>query len=205
MTRHQLSARLLLRCLCGVVLLTGPAAACGGDAQGGAQATSPASGARGPFDPKTYALDEAKVRKLGAIMRAWDPRGPEPSSDDPNGYVNTMARTRKGIDFENKVVLELTRQNSTATIESVPELKAAIAREGLSPREFAELYMAYKTAEGQLMVAGLSQLAGAVSGTVTGATPPRAPQPEPASGVFENNLELLRRMDKEGTLPPSWW
>jgi hypothetical protein len=135
-------------------------------------------------------------------MRAWDPRGPEPSSDDPNAYVNTMARMRKGIDFENKVVLELTQQNSTATIESVPELKTAIAREGLSPREFAELYLAYKTAEGELMVTGLSQLAGAVSGTA----PQNAPKPGPKpSGVFANNLELLRRMDKEGTLPPSWW
>jgi hypothetical protein len=204
MTRRSLvAARLLLRCLCALAVLTLPAAACSGDAQGGSpQATNRAADARGRFDPKTYPLDEAQVRKLATIMRAWDPKGPEPTSQDPNVYVDPMARMRKGVAFENKIVTELTEQNSTATIESVPELKAAIAREGLSPREFAELYLAYKTAEGQLMVTGLSQLAGAVSGTA----PRNAPQPAPKpSGVFENNLELLRRMDKEGTLPPSWW
>jgi hypothetical protein len=185
------------------VLLTLPTAACSGDAQGGnGQPRGAASAPRGKFDPKNYALDEAKLRKLAAVMRAWDPKGPEPTSQDPNVFVDPMARMRKGVEFENKVVADLTERNSTATIESVPELKTAIAREGLSPREFAELYLAYKTAEGQLMVTGLSQLAGAVSGTA----PQNAPQPAAAaSGVFENNLELLRRMDKERTLPPSWW
>lgn len=203
MTRSLVAARLLLRCLCGLAVLTLPTTACSGDAQGGSpQATSPAAKAPGRFDPKTYPLDEAAVRKLGAVMRAWDPKGPEPATQDPNVYVDPMARMRKGVEFENKLVTELTEHNSTATIESVPELKAAIAREGLSPRQFAELFIAYKTAEGQLMVSGLSQLAGAVSGTA----PPKATQPAPtSSGVFEKNLELLRRMDKEGTLPPSWW
>lgn len=201
MTR-SLASRLLLRCLCGLAVLTLPTTACSGDAQGGGgQTTSAAANARGRFDPKTYALDEAGVRKLAAVMRAWDPKGPEPSSDDPNGYVNTMARMRKGIDFENKVVLDLTERNSTATIESVPELKAAIAREGLSPREFAEMYLAYKTAEGHLMVTGLSQLAGAVAGTST-PTPTEA-EPKP-SGVFAANIELIQRMDKDEELP-SWW
>ena len=203
MIRSLAAARLLLRCVCGLALLTISTTACRGDAQGGRpHATTAASDARGRFDPKTYPLDEAGVRKLAAVMRAWDPKGPEPTSQDPNVYVDPMARMRKGVDFENKVVRELTEHNSTATIESVPELKAAIAREGLSPREFAEMYLAYKTAEGQLMVTGLSQLAGAVSGTA----PPNAPQAAPkVSGVFENNLALLRRMDKDGTLPPSWW
>ena len=203
MTRSLLAARLLLRCLCGLAVVTLPTTACRGDAPGDpGQTTSAAASPRGRFDPKTYPLDEAGVRKLAAVMRAWDPKGPEPASQDPNVYVDPMARMRKGVDFENTIVAELTERNSTATIESVPELKAAIAREGLSPREFAEMHLAYKTAEGQLMVTGLSQLAGAVSGTA----PPNAPQAAPkASGVFENNLELLRRMDKEGTLPPSWW
>ena len=179
-----------------------PAAACGGDAQGGStKATGRATEARRRFDPKTYALDEGKVRKVAAVMRAWDPKGPEPSRDDPNAYVDTMARMRKAIDFENKVVVELTEHSSTATIESVPELKAAIAREGLSPREFAEMYLAYKTAEGHLMVTGLGQLAGAVAGT-SGPTPPQA-EPKP-SGVFAANVELIQRMDKEEELP-SWW
>lgn len=200
MTRPPVAARLLLRCLCGLALLTLPTTACRGDAQGGSpHATTAASDARGPFDPKTYPLDEAGVRKLAAVMRAWDPKGPEPSSDDPNGYVNTMARMRKGIDFENKVVLDLTERNSTATIESVPELRAAIAREGLSPREFAEMYLAYKTAEGHLMVTGLSQLAGAVAGTST----PTQTEPKP-SGVFAANIALIQRMDKEEELPSRW-
>lgn len=203
MTRSLVPARLLLRCLCGLAVLTLPTTACRGDAQSTSpHATTAASDARGRFDPKTYPLDEARVRKLAVVMRAWDPKGPEPTSQDPNVYVDPMARMRKGVDFENTIVLELTEQNSTATIESVPELKAAIAREGLTPREFAEMYLAYKTAEGQLMVTGLSQLAGAVSGTA----PSNAPRPGPdSSAVFESNLELLRRMDKEGTLPPSWW
>jgi hypothetical protein len=203
MTQSLVAARLLLRCLCGLAVLTLPTTACSGDAQGGgAQTTTRTADAFGRFDPKAYPLDEAKLRKLAAVMRAWDPKGPEPATQDPNVYVDPMARTRKGVDFENKVVAELTEHNSTATIESVPELKAAIAREGLSPREFAEMYLAYKTAEGHLMVTGLGQLAGAVSGTA----PQNAPQPAAkSSDVFENNLELLRRMDKEGTLPPSCW
>lgn len=204
MTQSLVAARLLVRCLCGLAVLTLPTTACSGDAQGGSPqtTTSRAADARGRFDPKAYPLDEAGVRKLAAVMRAWDPKGPEPGTQDPNVYVDPMARMRKGVDFENTIVAELTEHDSTATIESVPELKAAIAREGLSPRQFAEMYLAYKTAEGQLMVTGLSQLAGAVSGTAS----PNAPQPAPeSSGVFEKNLELLRRMDKEGTLPPSWW
>lgn len=196
--RRGAAARLILLCLCGFALLTLPTAACSGDAQGGSpQTTSRAAGARGEvFDPKTFALDEAKVRKMGAVMSAWDPKGPKPTSDDPN----VMGWMRKGIDFENTVVREF-GQNSTATIESVPELKAAIAREGLTPREFAEIYMAYKTAEGQLLVAGFEQLAGAVAGTAAPKTPPPGPQ---ASGVFKDNIDLLIRMDKEGTLPDVW-
>ena len=204
MTRSLVAARLISRCLFGLVLLALPTTACSGDVQGGSAQTaaSAADGNRGRFDPKTFPLDEAGVRKLAAVMRAWDPKGPEPKTQDPNVYVDPMARIKKGIAFENKVVGEFMSQNSTATIESVPELKAAIAREGLSPREFATLFVAYKSAEGQLMVTGLTQLAGAVSGTA----PPKAPQPAPnSSGVFENNLELLRRMDKERTLPPSGW
>jgi hypothetical protein len=202
MTRSLVTARLLLRCLCGLAALTLPTAACGGDAQGGSAPASRAANAGGRFDPKAYPLDEPKVRKLAAVMGAWDPKGPEPTTQDPNVHVDPMARMRKGVEFENKIVAELTNQNSTATIESVPELKAAIAREGMSPREFAEMYVAYKTAEGQLMVTGLSQLAGAVSGTAPRKAPAATPK---ASGVFEDNLELLSRMDKEGTLPPSWW
>ena len=203
MTRRPLvAARLLLRCLCGFALLMLPTAACRGDAHGnGPQSTSRAGDARGPaFDPKTYPLDEAKVRKMAAVMSAWDPKGPEPASDDPNVYVDRMGWMKKGIDFENKVVREL-GQNSTATIESVPELKAAIAREGLSPREFAEIYMAYKTVEGELMVAGLEQLAGAVAGTSTSKARPPEPQ---SSGVLEANKALIVRMDKEKTLPDTW-
>lgn len=199
--RPPVAARVLLRCLCGLAVFALPTAACRGDAQGtGPQTESRAGEARGAkFDPKAYALDEARVRKLGAVMRAWDPKGPEPKSDDPNVFVDKMSWMRKGVEFDNKVVLDLTGRNSTATIESVPELKAAIAREGLSTREFAEAYLAYKTAEGELLVAGLSQLAGAVAGTST------SQQPEPKySRVFKDNIELLRRMDKEGTLPPSW-
>lgn len=197
MTQSLPAAGLLLRCLCGLVALTLPAAACSGDARGGSgQTSSAAANARGKFDPKTYALDEAKVRKMGAVMSAWDPKGPKPTSDDPN----VMGWMMKGVDFENTVGREL-GQNSTATIESVPELKAAIAREGLTPREFAEIYMAYKTAEGHLMVAGLEQLSGAIAGTAAPKTPPPGPQ---ASGVFKDNIDLLIRMDKEGTLPDVW-
>lgn len=201
--RPLTGARLLVHYACALAVLTLLAAACRGDAQGGApQATSsPRAAGGGAFDPKTYPLDETRVRKLAAVMRAWDPKGPEPATQDPNVYVDPMARMRKGVDFENTIVAELTEHNSTATIESVPELTAAIAREGLSPREFAEMYLAYKTAEGHLVVTGLSQLAGAVSGTAPSSPPEPAPT---SSGVFENNLELLRRMDKEGTLPPSW-
>jgi hypothetical protein len=204
MRRPLVPARLLVRGLCTCAALTLLTASCGGDVEGTtSQAADRSPAARGQaFDPKTYALDEARVRKLAAVMSAWDPRGPEPTNQDPNVYVSPMARAMKGVEFENKVVKDLMSRNSTATIEGVPELKAAIAREGLSTREFAELFLSYKAAEGQLMVAGLSQLAGAVSGT----PPPNAPQPAPKSpGVFEGNLELLRRMDKEGTLPPSWW
>jgi hypothetical protein len=204
MTRRSLAAaRVFLRYMCGFAVLTLLTAACRGEAQDtGPQTTSRAGDARGAaFDPKTYALDEAKLRKMGAVMRAWDPKGPEPTSEDPAVYVDRMNWIRKGIEFENKVVTELMGQNSTATLESVPELRGAMAREGLSPREFAAVYVAYKTAEGELMVAGLEQLSGAVAGTSAS----DSPQPEPrTSGVLKGNLELLRRMDKDGTLPESW-
>ena len=201
--RSLVAVRVLLRCLCGLAILTLTTAACRGEGQGTSpQSTSRAEEARGSgYDPKAYALDEAKVKKLAAVMRAWDPKGPEPTSNDPNVFVDKMGWMRKGVEFENRVVTELIDRNSTATIEGVPELKAAIAREGFSPREFAEAYLAYKTAEGELLVTGLSQLAGAVAGTSTAA----ARQPEPKhSGVFKDNLELISRMDKEGTLPQSW-
>jgi hypothetical protein len=195
--RSPVAACVLLRCICGFAVLTLPTAACRGDAQGASPRTGEGRGAK--YDPKTYALDEARVRKLAAVMRAWDPKGPEPKSDDPNVFVDKMGWMRKGVEFENKVVIDLTERNSTATLESVPELKAAIAREGLSTREFAEAYLAYKTAEGELLVAGLSQLARGVAGTSA------AQQPEPKySGVFKDNIELVGRMDKEGTLP-RWW
>ena len=204
MTRRSLAAaRVFLRCMCGFAVLTLLTAACRGEAQdAGPRTASRAGEARGAaFDPKTYALDEAKLRKMGAVMRAWDPKGPEPTSENPAVYVDRMSWMKKGIEFENKVVTELMGQNSTATLESVPELRAAMAREGLSPREFAAVYVAYKTAEGELMVAGLEQLSGAVAGTAA----PDSPRPKPRpSGVLEGNLELLRRMDKEGTLPEAW-
>jgi hypothetical protein len=199
--RSPVAARVLLRCMCGFAVLTLPTAACRGEVQGDSPLTTSRTGdGRGSaYDPKEYPLDEARVRKLAAIMRAWDPKGPEPTSDDPNVFVDKMSWMRKGVEFENKVVAELTERSSTATIERVPELKAAIAREGLSTREFAEAYLAYKTAEGELLVAGLEQLAGAVAGTTA------SKQPEPRySAVFKDNIELIRRMDKEGALPRSW-
>lgn len=204
MTRRSPAAgRVLLRCLCGLAVLTLSAAACRGDApDAGPQSTSRSADSRGAaFDPKTYALDEAKVRKMGAVMRAWDPKGPEPTSEDATAYVDRMGWMRKGIEFENKVVTELLSHNSTATLESVPELRAAMAREGLSPREFAEVYLAYKTVEGELMVAGLEQLAGGVAGT---SAPNAGPPEQTATGVLKDNIELITRMDKEGTLPDSW-
>lgn len=204
MARRSPSAALvLLQCLCGFAALTLPTAACRGDGPGtSAQATSRTGNASGSsYDPKTYALDEARVHKMAAVMRAWDPKGPEPTSDDPNVFVDRMGWMRKGIEFENKVVTELIDHNSTATLESVPELRAAIAREGFSPREFAEVYLAYKTAEGQLLVTGLQQLAGAVAGT--SASDSQQPRPD-SSGVFKDNIDLIRRMDKEGTLPEAW-
>jgi hypothetical protein len=165
--RSPVAARVLLRCMCGFAVLTLPTAACRGDVQGTSPQTTSRAGDGGgaKYDPKAYALDEVKVRKIAAVMRAWDPKGPEPTSDDPNVFVDRMSWMRKGVEFENKVVAELTERNSTATLESVPELRAAVAREGLSPRQFAEAYLAYRTAEGELLVAGLEQLAGAVAGT----------------------------------------
>ena len=203
MTRRSLPAvRVFLRYMCGFAVLTLSTAACRGEAQDtGPQTASRAGVARGAaFDPKTYPLDEAKLRKMGAVMRAWDPKGPEPTSEDPTVYVDRMAWMRKGIDFENKVVTEF-GQNSTATLESVPELRAAMAREGLSPREFATIYLAYKTAEGELLVTGLEQLSGAIAGKSAADSPPPAPR---TLGALKENVELLRRMDKEGTLPEVW-
>jgi hypothetical protein len=204
MTRRLLpAAGVFLRYTCGLAVLTLSTAACRGEARDtGPQTTSGAGVARGAaFDPKTYPLDEAKLRKMGAVMRAWDPKGPEPTSEDPTVYVDRMAWMRKGIEFENKVVTELLSQNSTATLESIPELRAAMAREGFSPREFAAVYLAYKTAEGELMVTGLEQLSGAIAGTSGSGSPPPAPR---TSGALKENLELIRRMDKEGTLPEAW-
>lgn len=200
--RSPIAARVLLPCLCGFAFLTLPIAACRGEVQGSGAQTTRGGAARGSaYDPKTYALDESKVRKVADIMRTWDPKGPEPTSQDSTVYVDRMSWMKKGIEFENKVVTELINRHSTTTIESVPELKAAILREGLSPREFAEMYVAYKTAEGHLLVTGLEQLAGAVAGTSASGSQQTGPK---VSGVFQDNIDLIVRMDKEGTLPESW-
>ena len=145
-----------------------------------------ASGSR--YSPLNYRLDEAKVHKVAAVMREWDPTGPPPKSEDPNELAAYWAKMTAGAEFGNKIGRELLNENSTATIDSTSDLKVAIERQGLSSREFVEALLAYTNAMGALDIEGLEK----VYGKKSEFTP---------TGVFKENVELIRRMNKEEDLP----
>ena len=162
----------------------------------GEQTTAGAATGGSGYSPLTYPLDEAKVRKVAAVMREWDPTGPPPESEDPNELAAYWSKMRAGVDLQNTIGRELLYESSTATIDNNPELKAAIRRQGLSSREFAEAMLAYTNAMGALDVEALGEIYGDASG------PPPELQ-KMMTGVFKDNVELIRRMSEEEDLP-SW-
>jgi hypothetical protein len=189
--------RFIVTCLFVIAFLLPAAIACNRDAQGTAGGSSRES-ARAPanrsnYSPLSYPLDDAKVRKVAAVMRAWDPKGPPPKSEDPKELAAYWGKLSAGSDFTNKIGKELIYENSTATVDSTPELKAAIEKQEMSSREFVEAALAYTNALGALDVEGLEKFYGKQDGK-----PAFTP-----TGVFKENVELVRRMNKEEELP-SW-
>jgi len=197
MTRQLRSRASFWRATC--VAMVFPALACGGgQAQSTKSTGAEASKATQPrratsYSPLTYKLDEATVRKVAAVMRAWDPKGPPPKSEDPKELAAYWGKMSAGSDLTNKIGKELIYENSTATVDSTPELKAAIEKQGMSSREFVEAALAYTNALGMLDVEGLEKIYGKQEGK-----PAFTP-----TGVFKENVELVRRMNKEEELP-SW-
>jgi len=189
-----------LEALASLVVLLFATLACEGEqtsaGAGEAQAERPAATRGSGYSPLKYPLDEAKVRKVAAVMREWDPAGPPPESEDPNELAAYWSRMRAGVDLQNTIGRELLNENSTATIDNNLELMAAIRRQGLSSREFAEAMLAYTNAMGALDVEALEEFYGDESGR------PSELQ-KMMTGVFKDNVELIRRMSEEEDLP-SW-
>jgi hypothetical protein len=186
-----------IRHMTAVVMIV-PLLGCGSGAQEAGSANAGAtqsarSRKTSGYSPLSYPLDETKVRRVAAIMREWDPKGPPPKSEDPNELAAYWAKLSAGGDFSNKIGKELIYENSTATVDSTAALKAAIEKQGMSSRDFVEALLAYTNAMGALDVEGLEKVYGKQEGK-----PAFTP-----TGVFKENVELVRRMNKQEDLP-SW-
>jgi hypothetical protein len=158
---------------------------------GAAQGTTSARN----YSPLTYKLDEPTVRKVAAVMRAWDPAGPPARSEDPEELARVWASMGAGSEFSNKVGKEWLDEGTTKHVESVPELTAAIERAGMTPPEFVMAHLAYTNAMAALDIEAAEKFYGDDSSK-------ERPGMKP-TGVFKDNVELLRRMNKEEELP-SW-
>jgi len=135
-------------------------------------------------------LDEATVRKVVAVMRAWKPAPlPPPRGEDAKSFTSLL-EYRIWNGFTAVVQRELADQNSTATIDGTALLKAAIVRQGLSSREFVLALLAFQAARiNDDLHASLK---------ATGAAAP------PLREVLQRNIEVIRRVGPKEELP-SWW
>jgi hypothetical protein len=195
-SRSFVLARTLVQGIVGLTLLVLPLA-CRSEAQGAnSQAGASAQKAGGStYSPLTYRLDEATVRKVAAVMREWDPKGPPPKTDEEAAAY--WGKLGAGADFGNKVGREFVDKGTTTEVERIPELKAAIARQGLTLREFVQALLAYSNAMGYMDVEGMGFL------DAQGRADAAAGKPGvKASGVFKENIELLRRNKQEEL--PNW-
>jgi hypothetical protein len=138
---------------------------------------------------ENHPLDEATVRKLVAIMRAWQPeRRPSAKNEDPNDLLSAMERRTQNR-FIAMVQRDLAVRNSTATIDATAPLKAAIVGHGLSSREFAVALLAFEVARQNDDLRTYLK--------ATGGTPAELPP------VLQRNIEIIRRVGPREALP-SW-
>src|SRR5688572_18300025 len=148
---------------------------------------------RAGYSPGRYPLDEATVRKVVAVMRAWTPPRPERRKAKEGESFFAAAEEALLRSFPTIVVRELMIENSTATIDGTATLKAAIASQGLSSRTFAEALCAYKEASVTMAVADISHAQVGKDGYTPGP-------------VLTKNMDLIRRMQtSEGLAYPSGW
>src|SRR5688572_10690953 len=151
MARASLTTHLPFRRTAGLALLSVATLACGGGSSD-AQGSTAQSGGRAPvhkvhFDAHRHQLDEASARKVVAVMRAWTPPEPElPNELEASGDIVGAMKYALERAFTTVAHRELTEQNSTATIDGTPLLKAAIVGQGLTSREFAKALLALQVA-----------------------------------------------------------
>jgi hypothetical protein len=136
------------------------------------------------FSPEYHPLDAATVRKVVAVMRAWTPPPPpKPTGADAESLPRIMEFRMRHM-FISVVARELSEQDSTATIDATPPLRAALVREGLSSREFAKGMLAFKAA----------QFANDINPLV----------PHTPTAVVQQNIAVIRGVGASHALP-SWW
>jgi hypothetical protein len=145
-----------------------------------------ASGIAAEYRP----LDEATVRKIVAIMRAWQPeRVPPPSGDKAKDLLSAMDHRIQNR-FTAVVQRELAERNSTATIDGTAPLKAAIVREGLSSREFVLALLAFLVARQNDDLNAYLKLTGG--------------KPAELSAALQRNIEIIRSIGPKEELPSGW-
>jgi hypothetical protein len=163
--------------------------ACNGDEQPGARDSGTQASSREPAGASPqYRLTDPVVRKVAAVMREWDPKGPPPSSADQAEQAAYFGKQTDAAVWVGKAANTSVAER-TAEFDRIPELKAAIARAGLSTPEFAEAWLAYVSAKQYLMEEDAARK--------TGDDPPTPLPP----GVLKDNVELIRQMEREETLP----
>lgn len=166
--------------------------ACGGtgDAAASSQRRSSDAVRASGFAAENHPLDEATVRKVVAVMRAWSPPALAPPKGEDARSVPRVLEYGIRNSFTAVVQRELADRNSTATIDGTPPLKAAIAGQGLSSREFVMALLAFQAARiNDDLNASL---------TAIGAEPAQLP------AILKRNIEVIRSAGPKEELP-SWW
>jgi hypothetical protein len=197
--RSAITARTVVQCVLSVTVL--PTLACRGEAQ------SRSSNASGGI--AEYRLTAPMVRKVSAVMREWNPVGGLGALMFGEGTGMTEAEFNKLPEEEQSRLLVESRRKAEAKEEEgrkmlekllvgtldqrigeadrIPALKTAIAHAGLSSREFVPAFVAYHSAmdhlQGEEMKASYGE-----------AVPPLRP------GVFKDNVDLIRPMEKAESL-----
>jgi hypothetical protein len=193
-------ARTVVRCTLSLTVLVLPTLACRGEAQSRSQA------AQGMED---YRLTAPMVRKVSVVMREWNPVGGLGALMFGEGTGMTEAQFNKLPEEEQSRVLVESRSKAEAKeaegrkmiekllvgtldqriaeADRIQALKTAIAHAGLSTREFVPAFVAYHSAmdhlQGEEMKASYGEA---------------VPQMRP--GVFKDNVDLIRPMEKAESL-----